>query len=265
MMKFFVLFFCIIFEMIAIPLLQAQVGNDAIDSLSDDLDQTGDIFSDFSEDLENKQIQEEERFYRYGRFVSATFGVGVTSFTGNRGKAYHDNHPTFALGLIYFFDFRTAFGMGIEYSRHNMYIDTAVESEPSSSNFIGAVDVTMLRPYFSYRYYVDTSDLNNIITYANPYFIGRFEYWYQTNKFQNYDRDSQSGGGIGFGLGGGIEIPLNMKKDFLGVELLIHSVDFFDKDTTDYRQIDNNADSTYGHDNLEGSVYSIIINYAMSW
>ncbi|MDH4467145.1 MAG: hypothetical protein QE271_03735 [Bacteriovoracaceae bacterium] len=242
----------------------AQSSNDVMDSLNDDLDQTGDIFSDFSEDVENKQIQEDERFYRFGRFVSATYGVGVTTFTGNRGKAYHDDHPTFALGLIYFFDFRNAFGLGMEYSRHTMFIDTAVESEPSTTSFIGAINVTMLRPYFSYRYYVDTSDLNNIITYANPYFIGRFEYWYQTNKFQNYDRENESGGGIGFGFGAGIEIPLNMKKDFLGVEFLIHEVDFFDKETTDYKQIDDDA-STYGYDNLNGSAFSIIINYVMSW
>jgi hypothetical protein len=263
-MKYHFLLFALLFSILTQTCAWAQSGNDVIDSLNDDLDQTGDIFTDFSEDLENKQIQEEERFYRFGRFVSAAFGVGLTTFTGNRGKAYHDDHPTFSLSIIYFFDFRNAFNMGIEYSRHNMYIDTAVESEPDANQAIGAIEVTMLRPYFAYRYYVDTSDLNNIITYANPYFIGRFEYWYQTNKFINYDRDTAKGGGVGFGFGAGIEIPLNMKKDFLGVQFLIHEVDFFDKDTTDYKQTEA-TDSTYGYDDLKGSAISIMVNYCMSW
>lgn len=248
--------------LVSTPSGYGQSSDEIIDSLNDDLEQNGDIFSDFSEDVESKQIQEEERFYRYGRFVSANFGLGITTFTGNRGKAYHDDLPTFALGFTYFFSFRNAFSLGIEYSTHHMYIDTAVNSEPNSA--IGGVRVTMLRPYFAYRYYVDTSDLSNIVTYANPYFIGRFEYWYQTNKFVDYDRDTQTGGGLGVGLGMGIEIPLNMKKDFLGIELLFHEVDFFDKDTTDYQQT-TDAASTYGYDDLKGSVFSLIINYVVSW
>ena len=33
----------------------------------------------------------------------------------------------------------------------------------------------MLRVYFSYRYYIDTSELGTAITYSNPYFTGRIK------------------------------------------------------------------------------------------
>ena len=72
----------------------------------------GDIFSDFNEDLESSQVLEDERFYRYGRFFSVNLGGGITTFTGNRGQAYEDNHPTFHLSTNYFLDFQKAIVAG---------------------------------------------------------------------------------------------------------------------------------------------------------
>ena len=56
-------------------------------NMEDDFNVGGDIFSDFNEDLESSQVMEDERFYRYSRFFSLNLGLGVTSFTGNRGLA----------------------------------------------------------------------------------------------------------------------------------------------------------------------------------
>lgn len=156
-----------------------------------------DIFSDFNEDLESSQVLEDERFYRYGRFFSVNLGGGLTTFTGNRGQAYSDNHPTFHLSVNYFLDFQKAILLGVEYSKHTMILDTEVNGYQNLGQ-IGAVVTDMTRLFVGYKYYIDTTDLGTAITYSNPYFVGRLEYWYQRNKF--LDRKSFAdikGGGIG--------------------------------------------------------------------
>jgi hypothetical protein len=117
-----------------------------------------------------------------------------------------------------------------------------------------------------YKYYIDTTDLGTAITYSNPYFIGRFEYWYQTNKFVDRPEfQKQKGGGIGTGIGFGLEFPVELKKSYIGVEFLFHVVNFFDKYTQDYRKVNNLAGSTYGYDDLTGNVISIMITYNFTW
>lgn len=239
--------------------------------MSDDLNIGGDIFSDFNEDLEASQVMEDERFYRYSRFFALNLGLGATTFSGNRGLAYNDNHPSFHFGLMYFINFQNVFIMGFEYSKHTMFIDTHVNG--SSTQITGAVETSMLRPYFGFRYYIETSDLGTAITYSNPYFVGRMEYWYQTNTFsENPNFSDESGGGIGTGLGFGFEFPIELKKTYFNVEFLFHTVNFFDKYTQDYRRIpdDQNEDpatypSEYGYDDLTGNVYTLFFNYSISW
>src|SRR5690606_21857801 len=100
---------------------------------------------------------EDERFYRYGRFFSFQLGLGLTDFDGNRGDAYVNDPPTFALALNYFLDFQSSYGIGFELSKHHMFIDEPVFG--FFPNPVGLIDVTMLRVFFSYRYYIDTSNL----------------------------------------------------------------------------------------------------------
>jgi hypothetical protein len=45
-----------------------EAANDIFAADDDDLNVGGDIFTDFSEDVENAKLVEDERFYRYGRF-----------------------------------------------------------------------------------------------------------------------------------------------------------------------------------------------------
>ena len=240
----------------------------------EDLNIGGDIFRDFNEDLEATQVMEDERFYRYGRFFGVNLGLGFTTFTDNRGLAYEDNHPTFNFSLNYFLDFQNAVVLGIAYSKHTMFIDTFVNG--SKSQIIGAVETNMLRPYIGFRYYVDTSDLGTAITYSNPYFVGRVEYWYQTNVFvERRNLSDQSGGGLGTGLGFGLEFPIELRQTYLNIEFLYHKVNFFDKFTQDYRQIPegeeeeddegNPLESEFGFDDLRGDVFTLMINYNISW
>jgi hypothetical protein len=251
----------------------AQSSDQLMEAFEDDLSPGADIFSDFNEDLENAQVLEDERFYRYGRFFSVNLGGGFTTFTGNRGKAYEDNHPTFHLSTNYFLDFQKAITLGLEYSKHTMILDTVVNGYPNQGR-LGAVVTDFTRVFVGYKYYIDSTDLGTAITYSNPHFIGRLEYWYQTTKF--IDRDSlpkDSGGGIGTGLGFGLEFPIELKQSYISVEALYHVVNFYDKFTQNYRQIQDNpsttvneaADSTYGFEDLTGNVLSIIFTYNFTW
>lgn len=248
----------------------------------EDLNIGGDIFQDFNEDLEAAQVMEDERFYRYARFFGVNLGIGFTTFTDNRGVAYKDDHPSLHFSLMYFLNFQSAFVLGVEYSKHTMILDTFTLGSPTEA--IGVVETNMLRPFFGYRYYVDTSDLGTAITYSNPYFVGRFEYWYQTNVFKELKNLSdESGGGIGTAIGFGLEFPIEIKKTYMNVEFLYHRVNFFDKFTDDYKQVpddleadnqcdsngdgtsDSKCDSTFGYNDLRGDVLTLMINYHISW
>lgn len=236
-----------------------------IDNMNDDISLGGDIFNNFNEDAESKQVAEDEKFYRYGRFYSFNIGLGFTTFTGNRGDAYKDDHPTFNLSFTYFFDFKNAFVMGVQYSRHTMILDTPTRKFEDVDNGVGTVETSFLRPFFGYRYYADTSNLSSAISYANPYFTLLFEYWYQTNKFPEINKEPQKGGGIGVGMGMGFEFPIEVKHSYWGVEFLLHQVAYFDRNTSDYEKVPNNPESTHGYKDLNGPAISVMISYDISW
>jgi len=223
----------------------------------------GDIFSDFNEDLEAAQILEDERFYRYGRFFSFIASLGTTTFDGNRGRAYEDELPSYGLSLLYFSDFQNAMGLGLEFSKHNMFFpDPTKGVKDGEETGFGFIEVSMLRVFFSYRYYIDTANLGTALTYSNPYFIGRMEYWYTTSKFIDQDvLADDSGGGLGFGLGFGLEFPVKIKESYLGLEFLYHTVNFHDKFTNNFESEDGGV----GFDDLTGDGYSTKVSYVFSW
>lgn len=243
----------------------AQSTDQVLQEVEDDLTVGQDIFSDFNEDLESAQVLEDERFYRYGRFFSVNVGGGFTTFTGNRGQAYDDNPPTFHLSVNYFLDFQKVITLGVEYSKHTMVLDTKVNGYKDKDP-LGAVVTDMTRVFVGYKYYVDTADLGTAITYSNPHFIGRVEYWYQTNDFIDHpDLTKQKGGGIGTGLGVGLEFPVELKQSYISVEGLYHVVNFFDKFTQDFRQIPGDNRSTFGYEDLTGNVITFIVTYNFTW
>lgn len=261
MLKILKLFLFILFINYAF----AQSSDQIMQEFEDDLSPGSDIFSDFNEDLESSQVLEDERFYRYGRFFSVNIGGGITTFTGNRGRAYEDNHPTFHLSTNYFMDFHKAISLGLEYSKHTMILDTVVNGYPTTGA-LGAVVTDFTRVFVGYKYYIDTSDLGTAITYSNPHFIGRLEYWYQSTTFLDQESlPKDSGGGLGTGLGLGLEFPIELKQSYISVEALYHSVNFYDKFTQDFRQKPEDANSTYGYDDLTGNVISLIFTYNFTW
>lgn len=256
----FILFF------VLLPFLAwGQSTDQILQEVEDDITVGSDIFSDFNEDLESAQVLEDERFYRYGRFFSVNVGGGFTTFSGNRGKAFEDNNPTFHLSVNYFLDFQNAITLGVEYSKHTMVLDTEVNSFQDNEP-LGAVTQDQTRVFVGYKYYIDTTDLGTAITYSNPHFIGRLEYWYTTTKFLDQPTlPNDKGGGIGTGIGMGLEFPVELKKSYISVEALYHVVNFYDKFTQDYAQVPDNPNSTYGYDDLTGNVMSLIFTYNFTW
>jgi hypothetical protein len=253
-----------IFTLLCSSSIYAQGINFDMDD--DDLNIGGDIFSDFNEDLENSKILEDERFYKYGRFFSVQFSMGTTTYSGNRGKAYEDQPPSLGFGVNYFSDFHSSFGMGVEFSKHRMFLSGATVGYGDPTNPeqpVGFVEVDMVRAYMSYRHYIDTANLGTAVTYSNPYLTSRFEYWYQTNTF--IDQSSiaeETGGGIGFAFGGGLEFPIKIKESYIGVEALWHTVNFPDKYTNKYAPLPGES---FGYEDLTGDVYSFMVSYVLSW
>ncbi|EQC46019.1 hypothetical protein [Bacteriovorax sp. Seq25_V] len=237
-------------------------GSGMIGIEDDDLSVGGDIFNDFNEDLEDTQISEDERFYKYGRYFTFQIGLGITAFDGNRGQAYANDPPTFSLSINYFSDFQSAWGVGFAYSKHSMFFDEETEGWKGQSP-AGFIEVSMLRTFFSYRYYVDTSNLGTAITYSNPYIVGRLEYWYVTNKYLDQDDIADDkGGGIGMALGFGLEFPIKLKESYLNLEFLLHDVAFHDKETREFTPLEG---KNVGFENLAGYGYTTVLSYVWNW
>lgn len=247
-----------------------EASNDIFSADDDDLNIGGDIFTDFSEDVENSKLVEDERFYRYGRFFSFNLSLGLTTFDGNRGIAYDNLPPSYGLSFTFFKDFQNAMGIGFEYSKHSMFLKDAVLGFPDKTGNCapngcppGMVDVSMLRVFLSYRYYIDTSNLGTAITYSNPYLIGRMEYWYTTNKFVDQKNlENDTGGGLGAAMGFGLEFPIEIKESYIGLEFLFHSVAFHDKNTQAYSPLNPGG---FGYADLGGNAYSTMLSYVFNW
>lgn len=239
-----------------------DAANDIFAADDDDLNIGGDIFTDFSEDVESAKVAEDERFYRYGRFFSFNTAIGLTSFDGNRGIAYENQPPSYGLSFSFFKDFQTAFVLGVEFSKHSMFLKDPVLAFRNSTA-PGLIEVSMLRVFFGYRYYIETANLGTAITYSNPYLVGRLEYWYQTNKYVDQtELGKDVGGGLGFGLGFGLEFPIELKESYIGLEFLLHSVNFPDKNTQKYAPV---TAGNYGFENLSGNAYSTMVSYVFNW
>lgn len=234
------------------------IAQDGMMGADEDLNIGGDIFSDFNEDLEEQQIYEDERYYKYGRFFSFSMGVGYTTWNGNRGQMYEDLPPTFNLTVQYFSDFQSAWNIGFAYSKHNISLATRTQGITTAAS----IDVSMLRMYFGYRYYFDTSNLGTAITYSNPYITARFEYWYEEEKIETVAGTTKDNyGGAGLGLGGGLEFPIKIKESYVNVEGLIHTVALQDVRTIKYASYQGGP----GVPDLSGFAYSLTVNYVWNW
>jgi opacity protein-like surface antigen len=196
--------------------------------------------------------------------------MGWTTFDGERGQAFEDNSsPGFGLGVNYYFESNITFGFGFNYSQNFFTIDEPVFGYPDPNTLPGNITVDNWRYYMSLRYYVDTSNLGSAITFANPYLIGRLEYWDVTYKYKNQPMyQDEKGKGLGWAFGLGLQFPLKMKEYNIGVEFLAHSVNWSDKFTQKYAPIeDENGQPVtgYGYEDLNGMAFDLFVGFNLAF
>lgn len=198
----------------------------------------------------------DERFFRYSRFFNFEISMGFTAFDGNRGSAYDNQNPSFGASVHYFMESNLTMGVGAAFSKHAMLIEEPTRGYPQEGG-VGLIDVELYRFHYTIRFYIDTTNLGTAITFANPYLVGRIEYWYESNIFRDQPNiDPQKGGGLGFSGGLGLEFPIEFKEYYLGIEFLAHSLNLPDEYTQKLEPL---------YSNLAGYAYSLMFSFTQTW
>jgi hypothetical protein len=118
------------------------------------------------------------------------------------------------------------------------------------------------------RYYIDTTNLGSALTFANPYFVGRLEYWGVDYKFKNQPTlQEEKGKGMGWAGGIGLQFPLKMKTYNFGVEFLVHSVNWSDRFTQAYAPLPQGSEnySGYGYTNMNGLAFDLFMGFNLAF
>lgn len=224
-----------------------------------------DIFQTESfEDEDSKYYPlDEQYFHEYGRFFGLQVGIGHTTFTHTRRKAYVDVPPTLHLSLRYFFNLNLSCNVGFEYSFHQMMISTPVYGYNEPAELLGRVSTYIPRVFVGLRYAPDVSKYSRILLFSNPYTIIRGEYVYHKNIFPDRPELSvELTYDMGVAIGFGFEIPLNKKNTFFNLEFLFHMINFSDQYTINYSKI---SAGTYGYENLFGYTLSLVGSINICW
>ena len=131
-------------------------------------DQSADVydpFIDYSEFEEAGDEQEDINFFRNGRLFNVGLLVGQMNFTSNMSDLF-DPSVGFGLYFGYFFDLR----MALQFSFFNSTHDT----EFTSSNVLVSGDTDISYFSVSFKYYIESQNVNKGLPYFNPYIMGGF-------------------------------------------------------------------------------------------
>jgi hypothetical protein len=186
-----------------------------------DMDDSYDPFSDYSEFDEASDEEADINFFRNGRFFTVGFAVGMRGFTENLNELYSSG-PAFGLFLSYFFDLRLALELGFQTGDHDFQIATATE------RMAGNVSLTFIN--MNLKYYLNTQNVTRGLADLNPYILGGFSQVYRTYTLEGADVASREAT-VGVNGGIGIEIPLMRRKAFFGTQATYHYVNFRDENS----------------------------------
>lgn len=187
-----------------------------------EVDDSYDPFSDYSEFDEASDEEADINFFRHGRFLTVGFDFGLRGFTGQLNKLY-SSAPTYGLFLSYFFDMRSAIELGFNTGDHSFEVTNG------TNRLSGNVSLTFIN--LNYKYYFNTQNLSRGLGNLNPYMVGGFSQVYRTYTLDgadNFSRESTTG--VNAGLG--IEIPIMRKKAFIGGQAIYRYVNFRDENST---------------------------------
>lgn len=187
-----------------------------------DMDDSYDPFSDYSEFDEASDEEADINFFRNGRFFTVGFALGMRGFTDTLNQLY-SSAPTFGLFLSYFFDLRLALELGFQTGDHNFQISSPAE------RMAGNVSMTFI--HMNLKYYLNTQNVTRGLADLNPYVLGGFSQVYRTYTIEGGDVPSREAT-TGVNGGAGIEIPLMRRKAFFGAQATYRYVNFKDENST---------------------------------
>lgn len=201
-----------------------------------DIDDTYDPFSDYSEFDEASDEEADINFFRNGRFFTVGMNVGMRGFTGNLNKIY-SSAPTFGLFLTYFFDLRLAMELGFQTGDHNFEV---VHPSIAAESLRGNVSLTFLN--VNLKYYFNTQNVTRGLADVNPYLTGGFSQVYRTYTIEGGDVSSREAT-VGVNTGLGVEIPIMRRKAFVGLQGVYRYVNFKDENTV---LVNSESGNSYG-------------------
>ena len=182
-----------------------------------------DPFSDYSEFDQDSDEEADVNFFRNGRLLTLGLAAGPRQFTDNMAKVYGSG-PNFGIQISYFFDLKTALGVGIMTGDSSMKFST--QSGNTINNYSGNVSFTSIN--FNLKYFMNTQNVTKGLADINPYILGGFSQWYRTVTISEFNSQSRENV-MGADLGVGVEIPLMRRKAFLGFQATYHYINFADE------------------------------------
>jgi len=205
----------------------------------------GDEFSEtpytrYGEFNEDEDEAEATVFFQYGKFFGVSAGLGFQGVTGNRGTLWDGGFPLLSIKVHYWFSFTLA--LALEF--------TTVNHTYSSS---GVKDVTMTHFGVDIRYYIDTHDAPDVITFASPFLLFGGGVYTKTET-QSGSTTKDTDGPFGVDVGMGVQFPIQHKKIYFDLEAKFMIVPFADRTTV--------AD---GLDNRDGIFYSVLGSFLFTW
>ena len=198
---------------------------------------------------EDKEEEEETRFFHHGRLFGVSAGGGMNFVSGNRGAAWQGGLPLIDLRLHYWFDFNLA---------ADFQFTTVPHSYPDLATGSGRYNVTMIRLGGDLKYYLDIKDLSAAITFANPYFLVGVGAYTKSEVNLNIANTPNSDTAIGISGGLGFEFPLKPKKIFLNLEGRTHFVAFQDN-------YSSSVPVLFGVDDFTGLFWSATLSLLLTW
>lgn len=187
-----------------------------------DSEENFDPFTDYSEYDDTTEEEADIHFFRNGRFL--TFGIlaGYRGFTENYARSYKPG-LVYGFNFSYFFDLQLALNLGYQTGDHGVSFKTL---GTTNTNYQG--DVSFNTIDMNLKYYFNTKNVTRGLADLNPYFIGGLSQYTRTYSLTNV-LSSGSERVFGLNIGGGIEIPMLKRKNFLGLQFVYHPVTFSDE------------------------------------
>lgn len=186
-----------------------------------DTDESFDPFSDYSDFDDNSDMETDTHFFKNGRFFTVGLTGGIRGYTDNWAKTYQ-SAPVFGIGLTYFMDLQSSIAFGLYFS------DTSVgfTTNSAANRYTGGVSFSGIS--FDYKHYFNTQNVTKGLADLNPFLLTGFTQHYRSYRISGFDTSSRDEA-MGVNFGAGIEIPLNRKKSFIGLQGIYRYVNFKDE------------------------------------